>query len=258
MSTIHLLGKIVPSSAYKVTMWDLATVHYKSIENKLEVDISIQVKDSTVDIECVCNRVDQEALSHIHKIAYDLARAAVNLMSFATGITFFVVIDQIVDANGVTNPFAVQAPSLAAFCTAYGTTTAEGKIALGDIMKVVFAEPGVFLALDDLITATSLHHLVTINTARAIEGLRHAMAPEDISRNQAWELFRTNLNLDEKYLRLITDNSQSGRHGEGKHVPGPVTSEIIERAWKIMNRFLEFRKSGNQRLPLADFPLLAG
>jgi hypothetical protein len=30
----------------------------------------------------------------------------------------------------------------------------------------------------------------------------------------------------------------------------------IKRSWIVMNRFLEFKKRGDEALPLSDFPLL--
>jgi hypothetical protein len=258
MPTIHFLGKIVPSNHYTVKMWDLPQLHYMSPENGLEVDLTIRIDNSSVDIECVANRTDQNARDHIHKVAYDMARATVNLASFSTGITLTVIFDQLINEDGVTSPFIIQDLSRSALCTAYATAPIGSAIQIGDITRLIMSEPALFLALDDLVTATSLHHLMTVNSSRSIEGLRHAMAPAGVSREREWEIFRTNLNLDKTYIRLITDHSISGRHGEGTFVPGTIITEIIKRSWTIMNRFLEFRKRGNLALPIAEFPLLTG
>jgi len=239
-------------------MWGLPEVHFKSEDGVIDGKFTIEVKGASVDVKCVLDRFERDQLVHVHKIAYDLARASLNLISFATGLGLAVVFDQFVDADGATTAFIIHHPLLAQLCTAYSLADSKNVFRVDEIMKIVFAEPALFLALDDLITATSLHHLVVINAARAIEGLRHAMAQPGMSRGQAWELFRLNLNIAEGYLHLITDTSQSGRHGEGKYIPGSMTVEITNRSWTIMNRFLEFRKRGNQRLSLADFPLLTG
>jgi hypothetical protein len=237
---------------------DLPTIKFASGDSDMACDITITIKNSAIDLQCDMNRYERKDLEYVHKVAYDLARGAVNIMAFATGITLTVIFDQLINVDGTVSSFVCHTPDHAALCTAYELKLNETPRDFGEILKIILTEPALFLALDDLITSTSLHHLITVNSARAIEGLRHAMAPPGISRSQAWELFRTNLNITHNYLRLITDQSQSGRHGENKHVPGTITTEIGRRSWTVMNRFLEFRKRGNQRLPLAEFPLLTG
>lgn len=259
MPTFHFLGQVVPSTAYKMTIKDMPQIHFHAGDGALDVDLNIRIENSAVDVQCITGRFGADTLSQVYKIAYDLARAVVNLFVFASGITLSVVFDQFIDPNGVLSAFALQDFSRVPLCTAFSvasTDPTQTTVMMGDMTKLVFAEPALFLALDDLITATTLHHLIIINSARSIEALRHAMAPAGMSRNDAWELFRSNLKMSKEYLRLITDNSQSGRHGENKFVPGETCAEIINRSWIIMNRFLEFRKRGNQPLPESEFPML--
>src|SRR5271170_4318164 len=100
-----------------------------------------------------------------------IARATVNLVSFSTGITLTVIFDQFIYANGDVMPFAIQDPDRPALCTAFTTAPIGEPIHLGDVTKLILSEPALFLALDDLATASSLHHLTTVNCARSIEGL---------------------------------------------------------------------------------------
>lgn len=256
MPTIHFLGIIVPSTAYKVSMWELPKMHYKGGDPELTIELSITIANSAIDVGCDLAVFDNDILIQAHKVAYDFARATVNLFSFASGITLTVIFDELVDPSGVKGPFVIQDSSLAQFCTAYKLVSSETPTSLSRIMGIVLSEPALWLALDDIITATSHHNSITVNCARAVEALRHAMAPPGASRGKAWELFRSNLRIGKDYLRLITDTSQSGRHGEGIFVSGTVTTEIVHRSRTVMNRFLEFRKGNNQPLNEADFPML--
>lgn len=258
MPTIRFLGKIVPSTGYTMSLHNLPTVNYKSQETGIEAEIAIRVHGSAVDVECKMPRFATSDVVHLHKVAYDTTRAAVNVLSFSTGIALTVIFDEYVDEHGNTSAFVIHHPDLAELCT---ICTVEVNKPFNDIegaLSIILVEPILFLALDDLITATTLHHLITVNCARSVEGLRHAMASPGMTRNQEWEVFRANLNLDKKYIQLITEHSASGRHGEGAFVPGTITKEIIRRSWTIMNRFLEFRKRGNLALPGGEFPILAG
>jgi len=233
-------------------------IEFRGAEPGRDCDITIKIKNSVVDLQCDMNKYERSDLSHVHKVAYDLARTAVNILTFASGMTQTIILDQLVDVDGTVSAFVIHDPTLGALCTAYAMKDGKTDERVQEILKIVVSEPALFSALDHLITATSLHHFITVNSARSVEALRHAMAGSEMSRSKAWEMFRTNLNIDHDYLRLITDHSQAGRHGETKFVPGTITTEIIHRAWSVMNRFLEFRVRGNKPLPLADFPLLTG
>jgi hypothetical protein len=111
------------------------------------------------------------------------------------------------------------------------------------------------MALNDLVTANTLPHYSPVTCARTIEGLRHLIAP-GLQPKDGWSSLRQNLNIDENYLKFITDHSKGPRHGDPQHIPGAITTDIITRTWVIMNRFLEYRKRGNDALPISEFPML--
>jgi hypothetical protein len=257
MPTIHFLGKIVPSNHLSATMWELPEIQYRLLDLDLQGGVKVRVQGSTVDVKCVMNRYDLDLRRQVRKLAYDLARTAVNLVCFSTGLHLSVFFDSFIDPDGNQTPYVIHDRSLAALCTSYVLGETGTSTALDSVLQFVLADPQVFLALDDLITATGHHHLLTINSARAIEGLRHAMCGFIAEKSQQWTVFRANLNLSKDYLQLITDSSTSGRHGEGKFIPGNVTEEIMKRSWTIMNRFLEFKKRGSLPLPVSEFPLLS-
>jgi hypothetical protein len=256
MPIIHFLGKISPSTAYQVSMHDLPGMTFTPADKSFTTTLSILVKDSAVDVECSTDKFNAAIMEQIHKLAYDYARATSNFFSFATGISLSVVFDEFIDPSGVRTPFVIQHLDLAPICTAFRMNDEVLPTSLSRVMSIAFTEPALWLALDDLITATTVHSLVVVNSARAIEGLRHAMAPPGMSRNEAWELFRTNLRVTKDYLELIIDTSKSGRHGDPTFIPGTVTTEITRRSRTIMNRFFEFRLRNNQPLDAADFELL--
>jgi len=65
------------------------------------------------------------------------------------------------------------------------------------------------------------------------------------------------LNISRDYQQWISEQAKGPRHGDPAFVPGDVTVEITHRTWVVMNRFLEYRKRGNQPLTAPDFPLLS-
>jgi hypothetical protein len=94
--------------------------------------------------------------------------------------------------------------------------------------------------------------------ARAIETIRVVMAPENINRKTGWALMQKHLNLNESFVKAITDCGVAPRHGDHKFVAGSTNRVIATRSWIIMNRFLVYKKRGSLPLPLAEFPLLVG
>jgi hypothetical protein len=121
----------------------------------------------------------------------------------------------------------------------------------------VSADLNLNFALRDLVSAQISPRLAPINCARAVEALRHLVAP-NLKRNKAWATFRDNLNLDRTYTELLTGISVSHRHGEYIPVSNRDNAEIELRSWTIMNRYLHWRRHGRKRLPLDRFPLLKG
>lgn len=123
-------------------------------------------------------------------------------------------------------------------------------------------EPALFLALRDLISAITYPgnaELAVIDCARAVEGLRSLMVSAGTTRDKAWGVFQETLNIDRAYREYITSLSTGPRHGDKTQwISGPTIDEALKRSWTIMNRFLEFRKRGNERLPIRDFEMLTG
>jgi len=248
----------MPSNHIQLEINGLPTLHFHSAELAFDADIEVTAHASAISVKCTATRYDDAVFVQLHKIGFDLARATVHLFTFASGISLSVVFDEIIRPDGTKTAFIAQDLSLARLCTAYSTyLPTAGNWGLSDVANVVFTDPVVFGALDDLVGAISHHHVTVINCARAVEALRNVMALPGASRIEAWEQFRTKLNIDRGYLQLIVETSTDGRHGRGTFIPGATTTEITRRSWVIMNRFLEFRKSGNQPLTAPAFPLLS-
>jgi hypothetical protein len=86
MPIVHFLGKIVPSNHYSATMWGLPEIQYRSPDIDFQCAATISIEGSNIDVKCVVNRYELDLRIQMHKLAYDLARAAVNLLCFSTGL----------------------------------------------------------------------------------------------------------------------------------------------------------------------------
>jgi len=257
MPVVFFAGRVLPETdALKITILDLPAAHWEEVSAGLVMDFKVKIENSKVSVECQVNRYQPSDLSALHIRAFDLARAAVDILAFSRGWGLTVWIDSFTDPAGATIALLCQMPQLAALCTAFDLTPGTGNTA--DVWRLVASEPALFMALNDLIVGITLPHHAPANCGRAIDGILRMMIPAGSDPKKSWSFLRDNLNVGQRYLEYITDQSTGPRHGDRSHIPGPEVNVTIERSWNVMNRFLEFRKRGNQPLPLAVFPLLAG
>jgi len=144
-------------------------------------------------------------------------------------------------------------PNLAKLSTAY-TFNAQSYeqmvLAMGNHIDDLFL-------LNDLIDSILAPHGAVVNCARAIEGIRLRMTPEGFTKKQGWEEMRWSLRIDHAYLKFITDQSEGPRHADRSGVNNVEYQMTLERSWTVMNRYLEYKKRGNQPLPESEFELLA-
>ena len=253
MPTVQFLGKILPS-VVDITFTDVPTVNWESKDIDLKMSFKIEVNKSSVRVVCEVSRYETSVLPHLFMRAFDLARAAVDLACFSSGIGATVFLETLVDPYGNRSTLLAQDQRLVNACTAFRAGPPPNPD-MTTILNAVLTEPPLFMALNDLIAAIALPHHSSVTCARAVERLRNIIAPS-ASRKDSWESLRRNLNIERDYVEFVTSHSTGPRHGDPQHVPGTITMEITLRAWNIMNRFLEFRKRNNVALPISEFPML--
>jgi hypothetical protein len=255
LDTIHFLGQVFPG-AVKISLKDMPLIEWKEPPNVAE-SYQIAVVDSKIDVTCVTNRYSEEKLFDQYMRAYDLVRAAVDIFAFTHGYGLMVVLNEQIKPDGTKADLFFEDKALPPLATAFNLDPKNtDSSSYGVMFNMIISEPASFMALNDLIMAITVPHFAPVNCARAIEGVRHLIAP-GVDRKQGWKVMRQNLNVQQSYLTQVTDTSTAPRHGDRTYIPGSVVQPIIKRSWIIMNRFLEFRKRGNQPLPIVDFPLLS-
>jgi hypothetical protein len=254
MVRIRFNGRIYPD-ALGVSTTNLPSVRWSDggmLSLGLEPVCHLKIENNIVTIDVDIQRFDPSYFTSLVMRAHDTARAAVDLMSFASGNGLIFLLESWVTPEGESRPVAAQQPDLGALATAVNSSKG-----FHDVIWILLSDPQLFFALRDLIDAITQWHQAPITAARAIERLRHLVAPGDPDRKRQWKKLGDVLQLHESYTKIIRDNSTGPRHGDPVHIPGPITNEIATRAWIIMNRYLEYRKRGGvNALLVAEFPLL--
>ena len=257
MPIIHIRGRVLPI-VRSITASALQPILWSESADSPTMRFTVHIKNSAVDVECLMDDFEPyEDFSVPIARALMFSRAVVDCLAFSTGLGLSVVLDEVVSPAGVVNKIQYANPSLGSLCTAFDLTPSSvSSNNFRAMYNLVVAEPPLFLALNDLITSITVPGQIPINCARAVEGLRMIMVPNDPSRKLGWAKMRETLQLERTYLEYITEMSTNPRHGDKSHIDQHLLQEVLRRSWTVMNRFFEYRKRGNEPLPIEDFPLL--
>jgi hypothetical protein len=258
MPTVSFIGRVLPAPV-QISFTDIPKPSWEWVEEHIKIDFTIHIEKSRVQVDCELDSYKDEYMVELHRRVFDLARVCVNVAAFGTGFGLYVIFEQFVLPNGVVTELIFTAPpDLVAECTAFkmNAVTTEEKKVMEQILALVMGEPALFMLLNDLIQCLSIPHVTPVNCGRVIDGLRKLITPGDPEK--AWPPFRNEMHVDEAYTKFVSENSKEHRHGGHLRIDGPTTTEILKRTWIIMNRFIEYRKSGNKPLSLTKFPLLMG
>jgi hypothetical protein len=258
MPIVRFVGRVLPF-VVKVSFTDVPEATWEETGIGITMKFRIRVEQSIVNVECEVNEYREDYLPMFHMRAFDLARACVDVAVFNTGFGLTVAFDTFIRPDGVPTALFFTNPALPEICTAskMNPQTQEDREELGKILRIVMQEPPLFMALNDLTQAISIPHHGPTNAGRILDGLRKIVAP-DLEPRNGWPIFRDIVRADEQYLALIMEHAKNTRHGDRTYIDGETTMEIVKRAWTIMNRFLEYRKSGNLPLSPEIFPTLNG
>ncbi len=255
MPTYRLLGRVFPKVVH-VSFMDV-TINWGVGDLGFPLIMSSQIRDSALEVSCNLDWYEPRFLSTLYARGMNLVRGCLDLCTFATGLGLVVVLDTIHFPDGTSADINLQDTSLGALCTAF-TIPPKGQEEndeLADVLALVFKEPALLGALNDLGHIMAVHHQSPTNCGRVLDGLRKAIAPNEEPK-RGWSMLRSALNLEQRYVEWVSDYAKNTRHGDRGHIPEQVVHEITQRTWRVMNRFLEYRKSGSQPLSLSDFPLL--
>lgn len=246
---VKFRGRVLPETM-RITIGHPRHVRWKHDSTPAVAEFVVDVDESRVSVDCTSTGEFQ--LGDLYRRALDISQAIVDIIAFARGLSLTVILDAVTH-NGKDSPLAIYSPGVAAFCTAF--TIEDG---FDDVLKIVMEEPALFVALNDLNVALSNHHLSPVNFGRVIESIRTMVAGEDMPIGDAWKAMRDVLRVDKAYLKLVTDTSIPKRHGMHQRIEAEVVACISERTWRVMDRFIAYRRRGSVSLPDDEFPVLSG
>jgi|SRR5580658_1716005 hypothetical protein len=256
MATFRFAGRVFPVFNDFTMIGSVSTHWEDEIEPavKLIMDASVSINRGIIEVVCESNLSRSDNYDgQVDWRAGRLARSVVNSYAFAKAIYLEAILETVVKPDGIKYNIQARRPELEPLVTALHVGS-DGGVDIKPLLLLALRDPTIFVALKDLVGSMDAHETL-VNCARAVEGIRESMTPAS-DRKQAWQLMRDNLNVSQNFLEAITDHSKGPRHGDVSNVKFGAVHETIRRSWIVMNRFLEFKKRGDNKLPLLDFPLL--
>ena len=249
MPIAYLMGYVEPRDAH-LSIEGLSPVVWEDKNTHQQFSYLVTILDCIVSVECEVDTYHDtlEFISQLNNRAVDVARLAVDVVSFKRGIGMTVHLNELIDPDGKEHRLVSYACGITK-CTAYEESE------IGDIFRLLSWEPAIGESLNDLILAITAPHHAPVNCGRAVEGIRQLIDPNP-NKRAAWKSMQVALNLSHEYIQYVYNLSTAPRHGDRTFRSTPEQEESITRSWKIMDRFLHYRKHQNRRLPLSDFPLL--
>jgi len=256
MPVVKFRGRVLPT-ALQINISGLSPFSSQELATGETMQLRVAVVESLVTVEVEVSQFSVgDDISIMHTRATHVARSVLDCFAFANGFGLIVFLDEIDDGDGVFKKIRLEQKELAAHFTAF--KRADGSIDYDAMHRLVATDPDLSLAINDLIMAVAIPGHIAINCGRAIEAIRKIIVPVDPKRTEGWKELRRVLQLEQSYVEFITAASTNPRHGSERYLPSQIAhQEMMKRTWIIMNRFLEYKKRGDQQLPVADFPILA-
>jgi hypothetical protein len=116
MPTITFSGHILPQGR-NITFHDLPKMTIE--KDDLKVTTISKIQNGAVHIDCDLNReLQSDELIRLYMRVYEATRTTMDVLSFATGLGYTLVLDTYTNANRTTE-FVIENPALAQFCKSF-------------------------------------------------------------------------------------------------------------------------------------------
>lgn len=255
MPKLQILGAVLPL-ATKVTCGMVPSISINT-EEGLHIQIDIEIQEGHITATCEIVGMAPDDLSYVCMRVLDACRVPVNLVAFSRGSGLSIHLHTIIHETGDQTEIVPEIPWLGGLCTAYKTPTTNAKelAKIVDLYSLIVTNDNLALALNDLIESVAHPHYGPINCARALDGIRHFLAP-GMPNEDGWIKVQETLNCSRSYSTFISKASRPGRHGDHDKTEREEGEESLRRTWNLMNRLLHYFQNGRQPLSQVEFPFL--
>jgi hypothetical protein len=242
--SVYLLGRVLPDT--DLTIPSIPKIASKMPDGTEIGRYDVNLEKSILTVHCEVANYTQARFENLVWSVSEICQSFVDLTALTQGIALNLVIDQFIDPNGNKHIIKPLDPNLKRLAT----------FPFPQAFEYAITNWHVRWALQDVASTLLRPNLTGTNCARAIERIARAIFPTD-DKKKRWEAIQNHLRCSAEYLQFITDVSKSPRHGGVPEYPSHRAYEARQRAWTIINRYMEYLKRGGENpLPENEFPTL--
>lgn len=242
MTMIRFLGHILPNRLINASQ----KFEMRHVPLDLKALVTIQIKDSEIEVLCELDHFEQAQFDILHFNVFQETRACVDLLAFASGMGFTVILDTFVGEDDKSKVIQAEDQTLKGL----------SPFPTPETFHLVLSDQRISNILHMLTATLQEPNVLPINCARAIEAIAHEIVPGEKDKKRRWSHMGKALQATNDYMEPISRLSVGPRHGVLDQPPGADQLEVRRRAWTLMYRFIEYRKGGNTYLSPSEFPLL--
>ena len=249
---ITFRGHVHPPGG-KLTIHGREPIDHPGPDGKFSAKLFVNITNSRIEADCLLSNIFNNYQNYMLVAVVNALRLLIDLTSFSMGTGFQIVIENVTMADGTTRDIQYANPAIIGM-----STSVDREVKYTKLLKLLGPELPASLALHDLILTLTVPDHVSINCARAVEGIRNLIAGDDTKEKIAWSMLHNSLNCDEAYVMFITKLSRENRHAKRSPIAGGDLDESLRRAWNLMDRYFHLRLMGLSKLPIDEFPELKG
>ena len=208
MSKIVFEGRISPPLRIVTLGHELRDVCMTHPDPSQTIKLSMRIVESRITVSCETSEINDGIRMAAHSGACNLANSAANILAFRHGFLLSAAIETASVDGGPVLPINRRYIEVEGLCTSF----TDDDDRFGNLLLTIGSGP-LMLVMNDLIESIRTPYSIALNCGRAIESIRHLIAPTK-ERSQAWEEMCSALNLDRTYVEALTKHSIPARHGE--------------------------------------------
>jgi hypothetical protein len=202
--------------------------------------IHVKIQNSLVTVDSDTNKFGTPDERNVLIIkAYDLTQTMIAIYAFQCGGGLDLTFDTLSIDGG--QPTQLRGPD------ARLASISKAAKSLPDIQALIALAQGnltIAMALRHLNEALTSSRRASVRSGQCVDGLRSLFVPPGKKDEDGWPAMREALRLERSYLDPIMNESKPPRHGDFTPLVGLNHSDSVYRAWEVMNRFLEYKKTG--------------
>ncbi|NQT31601.1 MAG: hypothetical protein HQ588_04630 [Deltaproteobacteria bacterium] len=247
--TYIFTGKVMPERA-NVNI-DAMIVKIKAVDAGFSGEAVVSVSCSQISVKFDTTDINI-SLSTLKNYVEDLVRVLVDAYGYLSGRGYDVEVTSVIDPNGKQTVFGVGIEELE-------KAKNERPLSFQDIvLSVIPKSPHFRPALGDLREAIRSPSDTGFFCYRAVECVRqHFVINEDNNQSEpSWKRLRDTLRIDRSWISPLERFSVPQRHGASSYMSKEDRVLLMQRTWKVIDRFCVYVNRGFKQLPEDEFGIL--